>query len=265
VRFVFNAANLSSGVRFTLEREIVGDYVVGYVPTDSTKLRLADAVAASAAFPGAFCPLVLSDLRFPCEVIEGTKPIRRVPKLLDGGAYDNMGLEAIDDLDRGELIVALNAGGVFRTGTRFGRVPLVRDLMRVNSLLYRQSTAIRRSEMVERFRAWERHRDEGQRRRTTGPPPPWARRGVLFGLTTTFERRRPGGGWDDPVRAERPELIEQLAKVKTTFARFSADTCVQLVYRGWWLAGATLSSFHREVLPAELPTWRALAAESLAQ
>lgn len=31
-----------------------------------------------------------------------------------------------------------------------------------------------------------------------------------------------------------------------------------LIHRGWWMTGATLSAFHPDLLPAELPTWREL-------
>src|SRR5439155_8923985 len=109
-RFVFNAADLTTGVRFGLERDVFGDYVLGRRVTNGSRLRLADAVAASAAFPGAFAPLLL-DYEFPCE--DG-----RVPKLLDGGAYDNLGLEVVDDLPRAvnglpqAFLVAINAGGL---------------------------------------------------------------------------------------------------------------------------------------------------------
>jgi predicted acylesterase/phospholipase RssA len=64
-------------------RDIFGDYVLGRRTTAHSRLRLADAVAASAAFPGAFPPLVLREYEFPCSL----------PKLLDGGAYDNMALK----------------------------------------------------------------------------------------------------------------------------------------------------------------------------
>ena len=173
-RFVFNAANLTTGVRFALEREIVGDYVSGYVRTETTGLRLADAVAASAAFPIGFNPMHLKDLELPCG---NGRPV----KLQDGGVYDNMGLEALDHLCHDELIVAINAGGLFYVRRGYGWIPLIRDFLRVNSILYRQSTALRRREMVERFKAWEIAHRGGT------PPPPWARRGVLFGLTTSFD------------------------------------------------------------------------------
>lgn len=242
-RFVFNAANLTTGVRFTLEREIVGDYVSGHVETSTTSLRLADAVAASAAFPIAFNPMHLKGLDLPCGA---GRPV----KLQDGGVYDNMGLEAIDGLDDDELIVAINAGGLFYVRRGYGWIPVIRDFLRINSILYRQSTALRRREMVDRFQAWERAHAEGVK------PPSWARRGVLFGLTTSFDERCPVSPEWAQDRPEHPELTQTLARVKTSFARFDRETCEQLVYRGWWLTGATLSTFHRDVLPAVLPPQR---------
>jgi NTE family protein len=243
--FLFNAANVTTGVRFSMERATVGDWVIGYVASEETKLRVADAVAASAAVPGAFPPLTLRSEWFPCS--EG----RRV-RLLDGGAYDNMGLEPIDDLPR-YLVVALNAGGVFRT-RGYGKVPIIRDLARANSVLYRQSTALRMRDMTDRFRAWERARKRGE------TPPNYARQGVLFSLATSFQSlnprwstERPEAPRNDDARAWRLKL----ATTKTSFGRFSRELAHDLVYRGWWLAGAGLSKFHEEVL-AGLPEWRPL-------
>ena len=150
-RFVFNAANLTTGVRFGFERDVVGDYVIGNVSTGQRSFRLAEAVAASAAVPG-FFPAFIPNGDFPC--LNGRKP-----RIVDGGVYENTGLEPIQNLrPERACIVALNAGGVFRTGS-FGRVPVIRDLMRSEALLYRQSTALRTRHIVEDFQAWERARE----------------------------------------------------------------------------------------------------------
>jgi NTE family protein len=178
--------------------------------------------------------------RYPCQG-------GRTPKLVDpGGVYENTALEPIDDLpgDRA-CIVALNAGGVFRTGP-FGGLPIIKDLMRSEGLLYRQSTALRMRAMVERFKAWE----DATKKGTT--PPAGARRGVLFGLATTVE--------DPPAessegRPERPELARELTLVKTSLGKFPLERRRDLVYRGWWLTGATLTKFHRDLLPQTLPAW----------
>jgi NTE family protein len=238
-RFVFNAANTTTGVRFGFERDVTGDYVMGRVPTAGTNLRVAQAVAASAAVPGAFAPMTLPNITFPCQ---RERPVR----LIDGGAYDNMGLEPIDGL-ADHLLVALNAGGLFVTG-QYGKLPLIRDLQLAQSLLYRQSTALRRRWMVERFKEWEAAQANNQ------PPPDWGRRGVLFGLATTLE---PTPEWS-ALHPLAP-VPEDVAFVKTSFDRFPADVCHRLVYAGWWLTGATLTRFHPTVLPQTIPPWSDLA------
>lgn len=226
-RFVINAANLVTGVRFAFERDVVGDYVLGLAPTAGTGMSLASAVAASAAVPGPFAPLVIRDVSFPCAG-------RGRPELVDGGAYDNTGLEALDGNScRDVFLVALNAGGVFLTGRLTG-VPLVRNLVRSNALLYRQSTALRTRWMVDRFQAAEMG---GQ------VPPDSARRGVLMGLATDV-----AGDAVDAWRAQHPEHRSwngnDLAFVPTVFDRLDPALCRLLVYRGWWLTGATLARYH---------------------
>jgi NTE family protein len=239
-RFIINAASVTTGVRFAFEREIVGDWVMGRARTKGTGLRLATAAAASAAVPGAFAPLGIEGVEFPCAA-------GRTPHLLDGGAYDNSGIEALDNvLDA--LIVNLNAGGLFRTG-RYGGIPLVRDLQRANSLLYRQSTALRFRDSVARFQMFERARAEGRE------PPQEARMGVLFGLASSVADAP--NEWTEG-RDEDRASVDAIAAYKTSFDEFPRDICEKLIYRGWWLSGATLSAYHREELPSELPRWRPL-------
>jgi NTE family protein len=180
------------------------------------------------------------DAPFPCA--DG-----RDARLLDGGAYDNSGLQPLDDVTDA-CLVAVNAGGTFRVG-KLGRIPVVRDLQRANAILYKQSTGLRREYMVDRFQAWEQAKAAGQ---TT---PSFGRRGVLFSLGTTMDVT---DEWREG-RPEHEEWRESLVNVPTSFGRFDANLCERLIYRGWWLTGATLSRYHRELLPAELPAWRALS------
>lgn len=236
VRWVVNAANMTTGVRFTFERDVLGDYTIGLIPTAGTGIRLSLAVAASAAVPGAFAPVVLDHLEFPCGAYR--------PVLLDGGAYDNTGLEALSGKRyRQAFIVTLNAGGLLRPGA-FGRFPVVRDLARANSLLYRQSTTLRTRTMIDQF---ERGRQVG-----TGTLPEGARRGVLFALATDF--LEPSLGNLAEWRARFPEHRtyggEDLALVPTVFDKLEAKLCRALVYRGWWLAGAALAAYHPDRLPS---------------
>jgi NTE family protein len=241
---VFNGANETTGVRFNFDAEAIGDYTIGFRSPAGTGLRVADAVSMSAAVPGAFNARSLPGIEFPCG--DGGDA-----RIADGGAYDNLGLEAIDDLF-GPCLVVLSAGGLFRTGWAglTSHLPVVKDLKRAESLLYRQSTALRSRAMVERFAAWEQTPAGEQ-------PPGFARRGVLFGLATTIEE--PPARW----AADRPEFPfgeDRLAMAgyKTTFNRIEAPMATALIHRGWWLTGATLSAYHPDLLPAELPGWRDL-------
>ncbi len=236
-RWILNAANLTTGARFAFERDVLGDYVLGLLPTTGTGVRVALAVAASAAVPGVFAQVRLGGLPFPCSG-------RGEPRLLDGGAYDNTGLEALDGPRYRQVFsVSLNAGGVFVTG-RPGRLPIVGDLQRANSLLYRQSTALRTRWMVDRFRALEAAPDD---------PPPWGRSGVLVGLGSSVV----GGGrlaeWTARFPEHRDWEGRDLVHVPTVFDRFDAGLCRRLVYRGWWLGGAAVARYHpdRIIVPLE--------------
>ncbi|MEH0526771.1 patatin-like phospholipase family protein [Streptomyces stelliscabiei] len=240
VRWIVNAANQTTGVRFTFERDVYGDYSIGLARTNGTGLRLSRAVSASAAVPGAFPPVVLDASPFPCAAHR--------PALLDGGTYDNTGLEAIDsDTYRHTFLCALNAGGLLRPGM-YGRVPVIRDLARANSLLYRQSTALRTRATVERFR----------RAAALGPVgelPPGARRGILVQLATDFPAADPlPRTWRATFPEHRTHDGRDLALVPTVFDRLSPSLCRALVHRGWWLGGAALAAHHPELLPSDLTT-----------
>jgi NTE family protein len=236
VRWIISAGNLVTGVRFTFERDVIGDYTIGLASTAGTGLRLSTAVASSAAVPGAFAAMRIEGISFPC----ATQP----PVLLDGGTYDNTGLEALDsDQYRDTFLVTLNAGGLLHPGS-YGRIPVIRDLSRANSLLYRQSTTLRTRAMVDRFR---RGAESGD-----GPLPQGARRGVLFGLATTFsERDRRVGSldmWQQTFSEVRTFDGKELALVPTVFDRLEVGLCRALIYRGWWLAGACLARYFPDYL-----------------
>jgi NTE family protein len=235
VRWIINAANLVTGVRFPFERDVVGDYTMGLTSTKATGLRVSTAVAASAAVPGAFAPLTLRGLKFPCG--------RWDPVLMDGGTYDNTGLQALtSERHREAFLVCLNAGGLLRPGP-YGKVPVMRDLARANSLLYRQSTGLRTASMVDRFRL-------GAQIPLGQPLPVGARRGVLAALSTTMPDPAP-----IPLREWRTRFPERrehagtdLSLVPTVFDKLDEGLCRALVYRGWWLAGAVLALYYPDRL-----------------
>ena len=151
---------------------------------------------------------------------------RGVPHLLDGGAYDNTGLEALDsDRYHDVFTITLNAGGMFVSGG-YGKVPLVRDLVRANALLYRQSTSLRTRWMVDRFEAWGRT-PVGE------TPAPETRRGVLFGLASTIVTPAQGATAEyDAFAARFPEhrtftkdgVVNDLSFVPTVFDQLEPES-----------------------------------------
>ncbi|HXQ44929.1 MAG TPA: patatin-like phospholipase family protein [Acidimicrobiales bacterium] len=227
--FVINATNLNTSVRFGFQQQRVGDYVIGFTKPSPT-LKVADAVAASAAVPGVFAPVTFRGHRYPCDP-------GYPPQLVDGGVYDNLGIEPIVNLASACLVV-LNAGGVFRVG-KFHGVPVVRNLARSSSVQYRQTTALRMKDLVDDYRAWEEATGKGT------PPPATSRQGVVFGLGTTMKTPAPAWTHDRPVDPD-PGQLEDLP---TSFGRFSPDDAGRLIERGWWLTGASLATYHPDLLP----------------
>jgi NTE family protein len=109
-KFIFNATNLQTGglIRFT--RNYIADWRALFATTYSVKV--ADAVAASSAFPPVLAPLRLDLHRENVVTPEGARfhdpELHREPVLLDGGIYDNLGLEPI--WKRCGVIIASYAG-----------------------------------------------------------------------------------------------------------------------------------------------------------
>ena len=95
--FVFNATNLETGTPFRFSRTEAADYRVGRIA--NPKIRIADAVAASSAFPPVLSPFILDvhpddfEPRSGSEIADNA--FRNELSLSDGGVYDNLGLEQI--------------------------------------------------------------------------------------------------------------------------------------------------------------------------
>jgi len=127
-RLVLNATciNHGTGWRFTPDR--IGDWQLA---TESRQalggFRLARAVAASAAFPGGFAPLVLRGR----ELFGGARAPREV-LLTDGGVDDNLGVQALL-AEECDAVVVSDGSSPFlpdpRPLDRFGLPPLRRALL----------------------------------------------------------------------------------------------------------------------------------------
>lgn len=133
-QFVINAANLATGVSWRFSKDYMADSTLGAVC--DPELRLSRAIAASAAYPPFVAPLVLNLRRVTIQPLPGAdllqdpaaKALKTEVRLLDGGAYDNLGVEAVEG--RCRIVLASDAGGNLSVDTRDWRYhfwwPLVR-------------------------------------------------------------------------------------------------------------------------------------------
>lgn len=241
--FEINAANLTAGTRFRFTQDLVGDYITGSIACSEYPVRVADAVAWSCAVPGPFNSTVLSDISLPCQDEVGP------PELVDGGVYDNLGVDAFKPRPEMPLLfcVVVNAGGMFDPWPKVARVPVVGKLWRSNSVLYQQVASVRSRGLFENFRS--EHTDSLD--------------GCLFTLRSPYPVEVPEAsreGLDEFAAAnpvESDEGIEELAGYPTTLNNIGRESALRLICRGWWLTGAMLCAYAPEFIPT-VPSYRAL-------
>jgi NTE family protein len=133
---ITGATEIAYGVDWTFAgpsmdrpRGRIGDYRVGYA-VPPPELRVADAIAASCAFPPYFEPMAFDGdmLRLTGGSHGGADQlfrdeIRRRIRLTDGGVYDNLALEPV--WKNHSTVLVSDGGSVFRVGTErtvFGRL-----------------------------------------------------------------------------------------------------------------------------------------------
>lgn len=149
-RFVINATNLESGVSMRFSKPYLADYKVGMIRNPT--VQLADAVAASSAFPPFLSPFELDLSDAAWEDVEGntlkSAGYRSDILLSDGGVYDNMGLEPVYDHFR--TVLVSDAGGHLDPDSDPER-NWGQGLLRVLQILDSQIRAQRRRALVDTF------------------------------------------------------------------------------------------------------------------
>lgn len=154
-RFVLCATNLESGALFRFTRDAVVDWRVGRVR--DPQIGLADAVAASSAFPPVLSPFDLDFRDADWEDEEGsdlTGPGYRGRLLLtDGGVYDNLGLEAVWKKCR--TVLVSDAGGELTPDDSPSRLWGL-QLLRVTRVIDHQVRTLRKQQVVASLAAGTR-------------------------------------------------------------------------------------------------------------
>jgi NTE family protein len=230
-RFVINATNLESGVLMRFSKPYLADYRVGRVIAPD--VPLADAVAASSAFPPFLSPfeLDLSGAEWtPGEGEAGySAPGYRSEILLsDGGVYDNMGIETV--WKRYKTVLISDAGGHLAPDSDPGR-DWGTGMLRVLHILDSQVRSLRRSAVVEAFKS------------DSDP-----HNGFFISTITNFAE------WPRPAKRSYmdvdPRVTDRLAGISTRLTDLPDEQQEQLINWGFAAADAGLLAFQDPDLPA---------------
>lgn len=212
-RFVLYATNLQTGRSFRFRQDMLADWKLGMAR--GVGIPLAQAVAASSAFPPIFSPVVVKtdpSKWTEGEEIEGLEKLRRRIVLTDGGVYDNLGLESL--VGKVDIVLVSDAGAPFEIELEPSETPL--QLNRVRDILIDQTRALRKRWLIEEFTA---NRNQG----------------AYWGLGTQIADYA-----DSLAVATDNGITGALAQVPTRLAGFGKLTEGRLINWGYALADAAL-------------------------
>ena len=208
--FLFNATNLETGTLWRFTRGLMADYQVGEVHNPT--LDLASAVAASSAFPPFLSPFVLrvKEADFSRIRCKDRRLLSNI-SLSDGGAYDNLGLETV--WKRYANVLVSDAGAALGTDpsppAHWGR-----QSKRVIDIIYRQVSALRKSQVIASFKA------------PTGAP--GKRRGTYWGICSDISHYRLPSSLAAPL-----DRTTELAAIPTRLKRLNAEQQERLINWGY--------------------------------
>lgn len=226
-RFVINATNLETGTLWRFSKPYMRDYKVGSI--EKPTLRLADAVAASSAFPPVLSPFVLNvgkedfTVREPGMVDSFFDEIT----LTDGGVYDNYGLEPI--WDRYAQVLVSDGGGILEPNPRPSE-EWTQQSLRVLNIIQQQVHALRSRQMIDAYQSGEVA-------------------GCLWSIQT------PLSAYTAVAAAPITDAqVHALAATPTRLKRMPADLQEQLINLGYMGCDASIRSWYLKDVPAgQLP------------
>ena len=215
--FVFYATNMQTGRSFRFRQDMIADYRLGI--NETANIPLATAVTASSAFPPLFSPICVKtnandwrDAKFDGDP-DLLNRFRKEIVLADGGIYDNIGLESLNE----DIRLVSDAGAPFELeespkGDYFSQLGRVRDI------LIDQTRALRKRSLIGAFERGE-----------------W--RGAYWGIGTEIG--------EYPVAdklVNDTSITQALEAVPTRLAAVHSNLQGQLINWGYALADAALRS-----------------------
>lgn len=232
-RFVINATNLQSGVLWRFSRPYMADYRVGMISEPT--VSLADAVAASSAFPPILAPARFRFAEDQYDPDSGedlqTPPFTTRPTLADGGVYDNLGLETAWKSCR--TVLVSDGGGAMEAdgGGSWRWRDWATQMVRVTSVIDNQVRSLRKQQTVEGYQA-PADSDEH-------------RLGTYWGIRSDI------ANFELPTSMEAPfEETLALAGVPTRLAKLDQPTQDRLINWGYAICDTAMRKWVDETLPA---------------
>lgn len=217
-QFVFNATNLQTGRLVRLQKVRLAEYTIGEILNPN--IRLAVAVAASSAFPPVLSPVEIEVEPSTWQELEGTihhgdPAFTRLLSLTDGGVYDNLGLETVDDFT---TVIVSDAGAPFGTEEESSSF-WPKQAMRALDIATDQARALRKRLLFAECK-------------TSGHTP------VYAGIDSN-PAKYPAAQTLKPD----PEVITALARMRTRLNPFTAEEQGRLINWGWLMMDVAARSF----------------------
>lgn len=236
-RFVINSTNLQSGVLWRFSRPYMADYRVGCV--EEPTVTLADAVAASSAFPPILAPARMrfgEDQYVPDSGEDlQTPPFTTHPTLADGGVYDNLGLETAWKTCK-TVLVSDGGGAMEPDGGGLGPFKGYRwrdwatQMIRVTNVIDNQVRSLRKQQTIEGYGAPEGSDEH--------------RFGAYWGIRSDI------ANFELPTSMEAPyEETLKLARIATRLASLDEATQERLINWGYAICDTAMRKWVDGALP----------------
>lgn len=236
-QFIFDATNVETGTLWRITRDYMADWKVGRI--ESAYVRLAEAVAASAAFPPFLSPYVLGVRPADFKTVYRECKDRRLLSdiaLTDGGVYDNLGLETIWKSYRNVLVS--DASAALQSDPRPARNWLSHS-GRVIGIGYGQAASLRKRQLIASYKA-----PDGDTNK---------RRGAYWGIGSDIKNYHFGDALE--AQHERTEKLAKLGTQLRPFRFFSKELDERLINWGYAICDTAVRKHfgQRNDPPAKFP------------
>lgn len=230
-RFVINATNVMTGSLWRFSRPYMADYRVGIV--DHPTVSLAQAVAASSAFPPVLSPMRLqldpNSFRTGVPTEGVASELRQEAILTDGGVYDNLGLETV--WKRYRTVLISDAGRKMDDDLTPGS-DWASHSRRLIDLLQHQTSSLRRRTAVGAFN-----------------DPKEGHNGTYWGIQTAIARYKATGCLECPF-----DKTTAIAQIPTRLTALTPKEQERIINWGYAVCDAAARRFLKNLTSATGPT-----------